>query len=124
MQFTLEAFFNPYLPLSGTRLDAIITVTAGDSASGPVQTNRKAKAVAYLIDTSGSMDDANKLKMAKVALRQAVELLDEDSLFSIIAFDSRAHVVVSMSPATQMNKDAARARINQLNAQGGTSMST
>jgi uncharacterized protein YegL len=124
MQFTLEAFFNPYLPLGGSRLDAIITMTAGNSEGSPVQTNRKAKAVAYLIDTSGSMQDANKLKMAKVALRQALELLDEDTLFSIIAFDSYAHVVISMSPATQANKAAARERINQLNAQGGTSMST
>jgi uncharacterized protein YegL len=124
MQFTLEAFFNPYLPLGGSRLDAIITMTAGNSEGSPVQTNRKAKAVAYLIDTSGSMQDANKLKMAKVALRQSLELLDEDTLFSIIAFDSYAHVVISMSPATQANKAAARERINQLNAQGGTSMST
>jgi uncharacterized protein YegL len=124
MPFTLEAFFNPYLPLGGSRLDAIITMTAGNSEGSPVQTNRKAKAVAYLIDTSGSMQDANKLKMAKVALRQALELLDEDTLFSIIAFDSYAHVVISMSPATQANKAAARERINQLNAQGGTSMST
>jgi len=124
MQFTLEAFFNPYLPLGGSRLDAIITVTAGDSAGSPVQINRTAKAVAYLIDTSGSMGDANKLKMAKVALRQAIGLLNEDSLFSIIAFDSGAHVVVSMRPATRANKDAARETINQLYAQGGTSMST
>jgi uncharacterized protein YegL len=124
MQFTLEAFFNPYLPVGGSRLDAIITVTAGESSSSPAQTIHKAKAIAYLIDTSGSMDDANKLTMAKVALRQAIGLLDEDSLFSIIAFDSRAHVVVSMKPATRVNKHAAREQINQLTAQGGTSMST
>jgi uncharacterized protein YegL len=89
-----------------------------------VQTNRKAKAVAYLIDTSGSMNEGNKLKMAKVALRQAVGLLDEDSLFSIIAFDSGAHIMVPMTPGTRPNKDAAREHINQLYAQGGTSMST
>ncbi len=124
MQFTLESFFNPYLPVGGSRLDAIITVTAGDTTSGPVQTARKAKAVAYLIDVSGSMADGNKLKMAKVALRQAIELLDEDSLFSIIAFATRAYAVVPMSPASPANKNVARERINQLNAQGGTSMST
>ncbi len=125
MQFTLDTYFNPYLTVGGSRVDAIITVTASDTTSSPVQTVRKTtKAVAYLVDTSGSMNDANKLKMAKVALRQAVELLDEDCLFSIIAFDSRAHVVVSMRPATRVNKEAAREHITQLNAQGGTSMST
>jgi hypothetical protein len=62
--------------------------------------------------------------MAKVALRQAIGLLDEDSLFCIIAFASQAYVVVPMRPASQANKDAARDMINRLNAQGGTSMST
>lgn len=124
MQFTVEAFFNPYLPVGGSRLDAIITVTAGDTTGNSVQIVPKAKAVSYLIDTSGSMADANKLKLAKVALRQAIELLDEDSWFSIIAFNSGAHVVVPMRPATRMNKDVARSKVNELNAQGGTSMST
>jgi uncharacterized protein YegL len=124
MQFTLEAFFNPYLPVGGSRLDAIITVTASDTAGDSAQVTPEAKAVAYLIDTSGSMADANKLKMAKVALRQSLKLLDERTLFSIIAFDSDAHVVVSMRPATQANKHAARESINQLSARGGTSMST
>jgi uncharacterized protein YegL len=124
MQFALDAFFNPYLAVGESRLDAIITVTASDTASGPVQSARKAKAVAYLVDTSGSMADANKLQMAKIALRQAIELLEEDCLFSIITFDSRARAVVSMRPATRVNKDGARERITQLSAQGGTSMST
>jgi uncharacterized protein YegL len=124
MEFSLEAFFNPHLALGGSRLDAIITVTASDSTGGSAQSVRKRKAVAYLIDTSGSMNDANKLTMAKVALRQAIDLLDDDCLFSIIAFDSAAHVMVSMRPATRVNKNAAREQINQLYAQGGTRMST
>src|SRR5262249_40350304 len=107
-----------------SRLDAIITVTASDSTTSPVQFVRQRKAVAYLVDASGSMDDAHKLKMAKVALRQAIELLDEDCLFSIIAFDSRAHIVVSMRPATRANKNAAREQVTRLYAQGGTCMST
>jgi uncharacterized protein YegL len=124
MDFTLEAFFNRYLAVGESRLDAIITVMASAATTGPVQTVRKTRAVAYLVDTSGSMNDANKLTMAKIALRQAIELLDEDCLFSIITFDSQAHTVVPMSPATPANKHAARGRINELNAQGGTSMST
>jgi uncharacterized protein YegL len=124
MQFTLDTFFNPYLAVGGSRLDAIITVTAHDATSGSAPSVRKTKAVAYLVDTSGSMDDANKLKMAKVALRQAIELLDEDCHFSIIAFDSHARVIVSMRRATRANKDAAREQITQLRAQGGTRMST
>jgi uncharacterized protein YegL len=124
VDFTLESFFNPYLAVGESRLDAIITVTAGVATSGAVQTVRKKKAVAYLVDTSGSMNEANKLQMAKVALRQAIGLLDDSCLFSIIAFDSAAHIMMPMTPATQANKNAARERVNQLFARGGTSMST
>jgi uncharacterized protein YegL len=124
VDFTLEAFFNPYLAVGEARLDAIITVTAGVPTSGLMQTARKKRAVAYLVDASGSMSEANKLKMAKVALRQALDLLDDDCLFSIIAFDSLAHIVVPMTPATRANKNDAREKINQLYANGGTCMST
>ena len=124
MDFTLESFFNPHLALGASRLDAIITATAHDAAGGPGQSAQQKKAVAYLVDTSGSMDSGNKLPMAKVALRQAVDLLDEDCLFSIITFDSQAHVVTSLMSATPGNKSAAHERVKQLRAAGGTSMST
>lgn len=124
MDFTLESFFNPHLALGASRLDVIITATAHDAAGGPGQSAVQKKAVAYLVDTSGSMDSGNKLPMAKVALRQAIDLLDEDALFSIITFDSQAHVEVSMMPATRANKGAAYEKVKQLNAGGGTSMST
>src|SRR5215469_1393450 len=106
VDFTLESFFNPHLALGASRLDVIITATAHDAAGSPGQSAVQKKAVAYLVDTSGSMDSGNKLPMAKVALRQAVDLLDDDCLFSIITFDSQAHVVVPMMAATQANKSA------------------
>jgi hypothetical protein len=124
VDFTLESFFNPHLALGTSRLDVIITATAHDAAGSPGQSAVQKKAVAYLVDTSGSMDSGNKLPMAKVALRQAIDLLDEDALFSIITFDSQAHVEVSMMPATRANKGAAYEKVKQLNAGGGTSMST
>jgi uncharacterized protein YegL len=124
VDFTLESFFNPHLALGASRLDVIITATAHDSAGSSPQSAAQTKAVAYLVDTSGSMDSGNKLPMAKVALRQAIDLLDEDSLFSIITFDAQAHVVVSLAPATGANKSAAYERVKQLRAGGGTSMST
>lgn len=121
MDFTLESFFNPHLALGANRLDAIITVTATGSGG---TTTRNKKAVAYLIDTSGSMGSANKLAMAKVALRQAITLLDNECSFSIIAFDNRARAIVSMVPATPANKQNAYEQINRLNSNGGTSMSS
>ncbi len=124
MDFTVESFFNPHLALEASRLDAIITVTAREVTDGTAQPAHKKKAVAYLVDTSGSMETDSKLAMAKVALRQAIGLLDEDCLFSIITFDSQANVVVPMMPVTPANKKAAYEKINQLRAGGGTCMST
>src|SRR5215469_2192798 len=124
VEFTLESFFNPHLALGASRLDVIITATARDAAGSSGQSSQQKKAVAYLVDTSGSMDSENKLPMAKIALRQAIEVLDEDCLFSIITFNSQAHVVVSLAPATRVNKTAAHERVKQLQAVGGTSMST
>ena len=124
MKFALDDFFNPHLALGTKRLDAIITVTASDSTGTSAQTSRKKKAVAYLVDTSGSMANDNKLKITKVALRQAIQLLDEDCVFSIITFDTRAHVVVPMTPVTPTQIHAALDAINQLQAAGGTCMST
>jgi uncharacterized protein YegL len=124
MNFTLESFYSPYLAVGSSRLDTIITVTASDSDESSSQPARTKKAVAYLVDTSGSMSESNKLKMAKVALRQAIELLDESCLFTIITFDTQAHITVPMSQATSANKSAAHDRINRLVAQGGTCMST
>lgn len=124
MDFTLESFFNPHLALGTSRLDAIITVTANDNEVGSTQTAKKKKAIAYLVDASGSMGAANKLTMAKVALRQAIEILDADCFFSIITFDTQAHIVVSMTPATPANKSDAHEKVNRLSAGGGTAMST
>jgi hypothetical protein len=124
VDFTLESFFNPHLAVGASRLDVIITATAHDAAGSGGQSAAQRKAVAYLVDTSGSMDSGNKLPMAKVALRQAIDLLDEDCLFSIITFDAQARVVVSLAPATPANKSAAYEKVKQLRAGGGTCMST
>ena len=124
MQFSLESFYNPHLAVGATRLDAIVTVTANKSASEAVATTSTHKAVAYLVDSSGSMDNENKLRMAKIALRQAIDLLDESCFFSIITFDSAAHVIVPMAPLNRAQKNIAYDAINQLVARGGTCMST
>jgi uncharacterized protein YegL len=123
VDFTLESFFNPHLAMGASRLDVIITATAHDAAGSSGKSSQR-KAVAYLVDTSGSMDNGNKLPMAKVALRQAIEVLEEDCLFSIITFNSQAYVVVPLIPATRVNKSSAHEWVKQLQAAGGTSMST
>lgn len=123
MDFTVESFFNPNLAVGTKRLDAIITVTAGDTddaeSSAPSQ-----KAIAFLVDVSGSMSSDNKLQMARIALRQSIKLLDKDTLFSVIIFSSQAQVITAMAPATNANKDAAYEQIKRLSANGGTYMST
>ncbi|MBV8466915.1 MAG: hypothetical protein JO218_13300, partial [Burkholderiales bacterium] len=52
--FTIEGFFNPYLPRGQNRLDAVLTVTAKPEgvATGGSQT----RVVGFALDVSGSMD--------------------------------------------------------------------
>ena len=122
MKFSFESFFNPFLPLGGKRVDAVLTISCdGDGSEGgdPAQE----KAVALLLDNSGSMDRGSRLTNMKLAARTAVERLPEGTLFTIIAFNSEAHVLVPLQRATAQAKQMASHQIQQLPAGGSTYMS-
>jgi hypothetical protein len=59
----------------------------------------------------------------KLAARTAVERLPEGTLFTIIAFNSEAHVLVPLQRATPQAKQMASHQIQQLPAGGSTYMS-
>lgn len=119
MNFTLDSFFNPHLALGATRIDAVLTATA----SGDVTTSEAGKrAVAFVIDVSGSMD-GDKITAAKYAVRRCIDLLDERTLFTVIAFSSQALVLRPMGPATYEAKNLAHLSVQKLEADGGTEMS-
>jgi uncharacterized protein YegL len=117
MDFTLEAFHNPYLAAGTSRVDAIVTVSAqGQSA---VATSG---VVGIIVDTSGSMQ-GQRIEAVRLATRKAISLLNEASYFFVIVFADRAAVACDLMQANSANKMRADASVRSLEAGGGTHMS-
>jgi Ca-activated chloride channel family protein len=72
----------------------------------------------FLIDTSGSMNEPNKLPLVKQSLSMLVGQLDPDDHVAIVTYAGSAGTVLEPTPAGQKNRilDA----INRLGAGGGT----
>lgn len=117
--FKLEAFFNPYLPVGQSRLDAVLTITSDATVSVAAAGRR---VIGFVLDNSGSMN-GEKLAQAKLAARRGIETLPAEAWFFVIAFNGRAQVLLPACAATATAKQLAHAQIQDLQAQGSTAMS-
>ncbi len=118
MPFTVDTFFNPYLPVGTNRLDAVVTVTAdGADVATP-----GGGTVGLILDVSGSMQ-GDRIDAVKYATRKAIGMLDESTYFFVAAFSNYPTRVFSLAQATPANKAAADAQVRRLEAGGRTDMS-
>ncbi|GLZ00648.1 VWA domain-containing protein [Actinoplanes sp. NBRC 103695] len=123
MAYSAEAFQNEFLPLGGTEVSAIVTVTSTGSATGR-RTSGATEVI--IVDASGSMQAEGRMAAARQAAKAAVACLDDGVHFAIIAgvstaqqlFPAPGQLAVS-SP--QSRADAIRS-IDRLQASGGTAM--
>ncbi len=122
MDFVVDSYFNPHLAVGAGRIDAILTITATDSKDVAGEAERAKKVVLFILDVSGSME-GDRIAMGKLALRKCIDLLDQDCLFSVIAFSSHAEIVLPTTLATAAAKEEAHTRIKRMSAGGGTEMS-
>jgi Ca-activated chloride channel homolog len=76
-------------------------------------------ALALVIDRSGSMSGP-KMELTKEAARGTAQMLAPDDLISVVVFDSQAHSVVRMQPAS--NRQRILNDIAQIRASGGTNI--
>src|SRR5215468_213455 len=120
MQFKIESFFNPHLSAGADRIDAVLTVTASPSEGPAMDVRSGGRAIAFVIDRSGSMQDDGRIEAAKHAARICINLIDEAAQFCVIAFNHEARVLVPLSPATYQNKERAHREIRRLSGDGGT----
>src|ERR1700722_8430323 len=118
MGFKVEAFQNRYLSPGTNRVDAIVSVTADPAlkASGDL-------VVGFILDKSGSMA-GSRIHSVIAAVTQAISMLDDRSYFFVVAFDGNAYVAVPETRATADSKQRAAQALQQIQAQGGTAMST
>ena len=122
--FTVDAYQNEYLPLGGSEVNAVVTVTS-DGAGGPAGQPDAAEIV--IADTSGSMGAPEaKIKAAREATSVAIDCIRDGVLFGVIAGTEKARVVYplngKLAPASSDTRAAAKQAVSHLAAGGGTAM--
>jgi hypothetical protein len=122
MQFKIESFLNPNLPLGGTRVDVVFSLSAEAPAEGAATPAQARRVVGLLGDKSGSMA-GDKITAMKHAMRVAVDQLDESTEFFVVAFNQVHNVVVPLTRATEAGKRTAHGLIQRIEAGGGTAVS-
>jgi Ca-activated chloride channel homolog len=99
----------------GTRLAGLLPVR-----QDPTDERSEATlALALVIDRSGSMSGP-KMELTKDAARGTAQMLAPEDLISVIVFDSQAHAVVRLQPAS--NRQRILNDIAQIRASGGTNI--
>lgn len=85
--------------------------------------NVASKDVIFVLDTSGSMSDDNKIEKAKAALRHGVNTLDARDRFNIISFAGEDHLLSDrLLAGNDDGKRQAREFIDRMKAVGGTNI--
>src|SRR5689334_7951227 len=122
--FTVDAYQNEYLPLGGSEVNAIVTVTS-DGAAGLA--GQPAAAEIVIVDTSGSMGAPKaKIKAAEEATAVAIDCIRDGVLFGVIAGSDMARLVYApeqrLIAASSETRAAAKHAVGRLRAGGGTAM--
>ena len=84
----------------------------------PPATEKPRSNIVFLIDTSGSMNQTNKLPLLINSFKLLVNTLDEDDTISIVTYAGSAGTVLEPTPAS--DKDTINAALNRLYAGGST----
>jgi hypothetical protein len=108
----LAMHVDPVERMVTVRLDVIAPGTSDGAVPRPVN-------FALVLDRSGSMERHQKLETAKLAAIRAVERLQDQDVFTLVAFSEMAEVIV---PAARIgpNRQAVIARLQQLTPQSTT----
>ena len=125
MSFTATVYQNEYLPDGAGEVNAVVTVTAGDTGVA-VPTDR---AVVIIVDTSGSMEQPReKIRAARRAAATAMEEMPDGTLFALIAGTDEARLAYPAEQGLAVADAGTRAEAatvaQRLPAGGGTAIST
>jgi hypothetical protein len=127
--FTVDIDQNPYLPVGGRDVSAIVTVTADDTGDAPTPGGAPGdgNAEIIIIDCSGSMDyPPTKMTEARAATAAAIDVVHDGTQFAVVAGTSTAWAVYpsdgSMAVASDRTRAEAKAALRQLRASGGTAI--
>jgi VWA domain-containing protein len=129
--FEIEVHHNEFLPRDGQIVDAIVTITAsGAGLPSAAAATGTSTAQVIMVDCSGSMGyPATKISEAIRATNTAIDTLREGVPFAVVAGNHQAYLLyppggqIRMVPATAVTREAAKAEVHRLRADGGTAMS-
>ena len=122
--FTTECYQNEYLPLGGSEVHAVVTVTSDGSAG---RTSQPEAAEVVIVDTSGSMGaPVHKLQSAREATSVAIDCIRDGVAFGVIAGTESARAVYptdgTLVIASERTRSEAKAALRTLKAEGGTAI--
>ncbi|HEX8825465.1 MAG TPA: von Willebrand factor type A domain-containing protein [Archangium sp.] len=84
------------------------------------RSQRKPAHLVFLVDTSGSMNQQDKLPLAKEAMKVAVKNLNENDTVALVTYAGSTRDVLSPTPATDLERIFKA--IDSLESGGGTAM--
>ena len=129
MTFSASTYQNEYLAADATEVHAVVTVDAtGEQAVAA----GAEKAIVFLVDTSGSMNEpTSKIRAARQAAATAISLLPDGTLFAVIQGSEVAELAyppAHFGPELARADDGTRAEasevVRRFRPGGGTAMST
>ncbi len=125
--FSADVYHNEYLPIDGAEVNAIVTVTASNSAA--VERTPPAAAEIVIVDVSGSMSNPRtKLAAAQQATAAAVDCIRDDVAFAVIGGAHQAFAIYPESgglvPANATTRAGAKDAVAGLFVRGGTAIGT
>ena len=124
--WTAEVFENEYLPVDGTDVHAIVTVTCSDAGTAG-SSGSGAAAEVIVVDTSGSMSSPHsKIVAARDAAAAAIDAIVDGALFAIVAGNHEARLVYpfsfGMATASNATRAEAKEAVRHLDPVGGTAI--
>lgn len=126
--FRADVFQNEFLAEGAAEVNAVITITATDTGGAQQRTATGGDvAEVIVIDRSGSMEGL-KLREAKRATEAAIDAIADGVLFAVVAGSNGAYPIfpgaMQLVRADDRSRDAAKASIRRLSAEGGTYIGT
>ena len=125
-RFVADVYQNEYLPVDGSEVNAIVTVSCAGGGGGSAGQPEAAEIV--IVDTSGSMEvPRSKLRSARDATKAAIDCIRDGVMFAVIAGSHEAWMIYpteGLVAASETTREQARQAIRRLRADGGTAIGT
>lgn len=106
----------PNLPERGGGLAAEVVVDPGEN-DGPADRH-----IAICVDSSGSMDNKDKMAQVRDATNLVFGLLNDDDYLSIVTFDTDSRVVMEATRWGDVDRDDAEQQVDRMQPRGGTNI--